>query len=105
MSTVPRLALTGPLEYLFFSVVWHVSVTDRKQNISQTKQDYLQVRPCRGTDHHDWRSGGYHSHIHECKDSTLKLEMRFSFYILLSSLLNNRFTYVVWATDSIFYKP
>jgi len=47
----------------------------------------------------------YHSHINECRDSTLKLETRFSFYIFLSSLLNNRFTYVDWAIDSIFYKP
>ena len=37
----------------------------------------------------------YDSHINECRDSTLKLETRFSFYILLSYLLNNCFTYVV----------
>jgi len=36
----------------------------------------------------------YRSHINDCRDSTLKLDTRFSFYIFLSSLFNNRFTYV-----------
>ena len=47
----------------------------------------------------------YHSHINECRDSTLEMETRFSLYIFLSSLLNNRFIDVVWATDSMFYNP